>query len=52
MTDEERYESLRHCKWVDEVVKDAPWTITADFLVKHKIDYVCHDAIPYAAGKV
>lgn len=47
MTDKERYESLRHCKWVDEVVEDAPWVITDDFLDKHQIDYVCHDALPY-----
>lgn len=47
MTDKERYESLRHCKWVDEVVEDAPWVITDDFLEKHQIDYVCHDALPY-----
>ena len=47
MTEDERYESLRHCKWVDEVVKDAPWTINDEFLKKHKIDFVCHDPIPY-----
>ena len=27
MQDLERYESLRHCKWVDEVVPDAPWVL-------------------------
>ncbi|KAI8826074.1 uncharacterized protein EV422DRAFT_515186 [Fimicolochytrium jonesii] len=47
MTDIERYESLRHCKWVDEVVPDAPWAIDQAFLDKHKIDYVAHDDIPY-----
>lgn len=55
MTDTERYESLRHCKWVDEVIPDAPWVITQDFLDKHRIDFVAHDALPYAdasgAGK-
>ncbi|EPS67475.1 hypothetical protein M569_07300, partial [Genlisea aurea] len=55
MTDQERYESLRHCKWVDEVITDAPWVITQEFLDKHRIDYVAHDALPYAdatgAGK-
>ncbi|URD89487.1 Choline-phosphate cytidylyltransferase [Musa troglodytarum] len=48
MTESERYESLRHCRWVDEVIPDAPWIITQEFLDKHKIDYVVHDAIPYA----
>ncbi|CAN1749078.1 Choline-phosphate cytidylyltransferase 1 [Linum perenne] len=55
MTEAERYESLRHCKWVDEVITDAPWVINQEFLDKHKIDYVAHDALPYAdasgAGK-
>lgn len=46
MTDEERYESLRHCKWVDEVIPDAPWVINQEFLDKHKIDYVAHDSLP------
>ncbi|GLE02132.1 hypothetical protein PINS_up010970 [Pythium insidiosum] len=48
MTDKERYESLRHCRWVDEVVEDAPWVITDEFLAEHRIDYVCHDALPYS----
>eukprot|EP00243_Klebsormidium_subtile_P009256 TRINITY_DN4589_c0_g1_i1.p1 TRINITY_DN4589_c0_g1~~TRINITY_DN4589_c0_g1_i1.p1 ORF type:complete len:396 (-),score=106.62 TRINITY_DN4589_c0_g1_i1:554-1741(-) len=47
-TEDERYESLRHCKWVDEVVKDAPWVVTQDFIEKHNLDYVAHDALPYA----
>ncbi|KAH9747189.1 Choline-phosphate cytidylyltransferase 2 [Citrus sinensis] len=48
MTDKERYESLRHCRWVDEVIPDAPWVVTQDFLDKHQIDYVAHDSLPYA----
>ncbi|XP_041005166.1 choline-phosphate cytidylyltransferase 2-like [Juglans microcarpa x Juglans regia] len=55
MTADERYESLRHCKWVDEVIPNAPWVITQEFLDKHNIDFVAHDALPYAdasgAGK-
>ncbi|KAG0358927.1 hypothetical protein BG005_001619 [Podila minutissima] len=47
MTDKERYESVRHCKWVDEVVESAPWFVDQAFLDKHKIDYVAHDDIPY-----
>ncbi|CAM9877008.1 unnamed protein product [Phaeothamnion confervicola] len=47
MKDTERYESLRHCKWVDEVIEEAPWVVTDEFLAKHQIDFVCHDALPY-----
>lgn len=47
LSDEERYESLRHCKWVDEVIESAPWVLDDAFLEKHQIDYVCHDALPY-----
>lgn len=37
MTDEERYECVRHCRYVDEVVRDAPWEIDDEFLSKHKV---------------
>jgi len=47
LTQEERYESLRHCKWVDEVVRDAPWVVTPAFVEERDIDYVAHDALPY-----
>ena len=46
----ERYESVRHCKWVDEVVEDAPWTVDAEFIEKHQIDYVAHDEEPYVSA--
>ncbi|KAM1561407.1 hypothetical protein ACFX1Z_004532 [Malus domestica] len=48
MTEKERYESLRHCRWVDEVIPDAPWVLSQEFLDKHKIDFVAHDSLPYA----
>lgn len=44
-----RLEAARHCRWVDEVVPDAPWIIDQAFLDKWKIDYVAHDEDPYAA---
>jgi choline-phosphate cytidylyltransferase len=49
----ERAESVRHCKWVDEVVEDCPWIIAdaPEFIEKYKIDYVAHDDIPYGADE-
>src|SRR6201996_714709 len=51
MSAKERAESLRHCRWVDEVNEDCPWVITVEFLEKHKIDYVAHDDLPYGASE-
>lgn len=50
MNHAERCESVRHCRWVDEVVSDAPWVINQAFLDKHRIDYVAHDEDPYAGS--
>ena len=36
----ERCEIVRHCRWVDEVVPDAPWTLDEAYLERFKIDYV------------
>ena len=37
MNDTERYEAVRHCRYVDELVPDAPWTLDIAFLEKHKV---------------
>ncbi|KAI1814024.1 cytidylyltransferase [Poronia punctata] len=47
----ERAETVRHCKWVDEVIENCPWIVTPEFLEKHQIDYVAHDDIPYGADE-
>ncbi|KAJ7058236.1 cholinephosphate cytidylyltransferase [Mycena amicta] len=49
MSHAERLEGVRHCRWVDEVIADAPWIIDQAFLDAHQIDYVAHDEVPYAA---
>lgn len=50
LSDKQRCETLYHCKWVDEVIPDAPWCVTPEFLAQHKIDYVAHDDIPYGSA--
>lgn len=50
MNETERYEAIRHCRYVDEVVTEAPWTLDDTFLEKHKIDFVAHDDLPYGAA--
>ncbi|EAA27317.1 hypothetical protein GE21DRAFT_9095 [Neurospora crassa] len=51
LSGKERAETVRHCKWVDEVIEDCPWIVTPEFLEEHKIDYVAHDDIPYGADE-
>lgn len=40
MTEDERYEAVRHCRYVDEIVKDSPWELDDEFLNKHKVSAV------------
>nr|XP_023015307.1 choline-phosphate cytidylyltransferase B-like [Leptinotarsa decemlineata] len=49
MNEEERYEALRHCRYVDEIVRDAPWELNEEYIEKHKIDFIAHDDIPYGS---
>lgn len=50
LTQSERARSLRACRYVDEVIEDAPWVITQEFLDKYAIDHVCHDEASYPAA--
>ena len=50
MDKNERYDALTHCRYVDEVVRNAPWVLDDEFLTKHKIDFVAHDDVPYTIG--
>ncbi|KAG5653407.1 hypothetical protein H0H81_000694 [Sphagnurus paluster] len=43
LPDVERCEVVRHCRWVDELIGDAPWVLDSQFLDNHKIDYVALD---------
>lgn len=44
MSDEERYETVRHCKYVDEVLKACPWTISDEFLEENKVFFASYVA--------
>ncbi|XP_028986720.1 choline-phosphate cytidylyltransferase A isoform X2 [Betta splendens] len=50
MNEDERYDAVTHCRYVDEVVRNAPWTLSPEFLAKHRIDFVAHDDIPYSSA--
>lgn len=50
LSHEVRCETLKHFKWVDQVVPNSPWIITQEFLDQHQIDFVAHDAIPYVSA--
>ena len=37
MSDVERYEMLRHCRYIDEIITEPPWILTKEFITKHKV---------------
>ena len=52
MTAEERYSSVSHCRYADEIMRDAPWQLDIDFLDRYHIDFVAHDSVAYGAPGV
>jgi len=49
MSDDERIESVKHCKWVDEIYFPAPWCPDVEFMMSQDFDFVAHDVAPYGA---
>src|SRR5688572_11054904 len=37
-----RYTAVEACKWVDEIVRDAPYTTQLDVLDRYNIDFCVH----------
>jgi ethanolamine-phosphate cytidylyltransferase len=54
MTLDERVAVIQACRYVDEVIPDAPYSLTEDFLEEHAITVVVHgdDLTPEAARTV
>ncbi|KAI8865288.1 Nucleotidylyl transferase, partial [Ramicandelaber brevisporus] len=42
MKDDERLEAVRACKWADEVVPDAPYTTSLEWMDRYDCDYCVH----------
>jgi ethanolamine-phosphate cytidylyltransferase len=42
MNEKERYEAIRACKWVDEVVEASPYVTSMAMMDEYNIDYVVH----------
>ena len=49
MSEDERYDAASHCRYVDEVLRSAPWILDVEFLDSYHIDFVAHDSKPYEA---
>ena len=42
ISEQQRYEIIRSCRYVDKVIESAPLTITEEFIDIHKIDIIVH----------
>ena len=47
MNEKERVETVKHCRWVDDLIFPAPWCPTLEFMDSHGIDFIAHDNIAY-----
>lgn len=46
MKDEERYLAVEGCKWVDQVVRDAPYTTQLETMEEYQCDFCVHGEDP------
>jgi ethanolamine-phosphate cytidylyltransferase len=53
MNEEERYRAVEACRWVNEVVRDAPYTTSIKVMDEYKADFCVHgdDLVLAADGK-
>lgn len=51
LTQHEKMNTIKHCKYVDEIITDTQWIIDKYYIDKHNIDYVCHDPLPYQTNE-
>lgn len=49
MDERERVETVKHCRWVDDIIFPAPWCPTLEFMDQNKLDFISHDNIAYDA---
>jgi ethanolamine-phosphate cytidylyltransferase len=42
LKERERYELLKHIKWIDEIIYDVPYSPSLAFINEHNIDFVIH----------
>lgn len=42
MKEQERYKAVRACKWVDEVVEDAPYVTSLEWMDRYQADFCVH----------
>ena len=42
INEQHRYEIIKSCRYVDEIIENAPLSVTKEFLEKNKIDIMAH----------